>query len=340
MDIKRFGKIYDAIVDNVNTVIHGKDDVVRLSVLALTSGGNILFDDVPGVGKSMLARALSQTMEAQTSRIQCTPDMLPGDITGSAVIDAKTMELAFRPGPVFTNILLVDEVNRATPKTQSALLEAMAEKSVTVDGTTHRLPRPFTVLATQNPIEMAGTFPLPEAQLDRFLFKLTMGYPDRDAEVKVIQGNVRELEVETLGPVVGIKDVQSMIDIAGDVEVPTAVEYYIVDITQATREEPSFLLGAGPRASIALARAARAHAASDGRTHVYPEDVKALLGPVLRHRLVLTPDAQLRGESVDDLLDRVVDRIAPPNIVRSASSNGSAHVPRKRRGPVSAELSA
>src|SRR4051795_10434423 len=214
MDPKRFSGIFNRIVDNINTVIHGKDDVVRLAMTAICAGGHILFEDVPGVGKSMLARAIGQSMRAEISRVQCTPDMLPGDITGSSVIDTKTMQFVFRPGPVFTNVLLVDEINRATPKTQSALLESMAEHNVSVEGTTHQLPNPFLVLATQNPVEQAGTFPLPEAQLDRFLFRLTMGYPGPEAARRVLRGNARGLEVEKLKPVCTIKEVLEMIELA------------------------------------------------------------------------------------------------------------------------------
>jgi MoxR-like ATPase len=323
MDEKRFAKIFNRIVDNVNTVIHGKDDVVRLSMTAVCAGGHILFEDVPGVGKSMLARAIGQSMKADMSRVQCTPDMLPGDITGSAVIEAKTMKFVFRPGPVFANVLLVDEINRATPKTQSALLEAMAERNVTVDGITHPLPNPFLVLATQNPVELAGTFPLPEAQLDRFLFKLSMGYPDLEAERQVILGNATKLEVEGLEPVVSTEEVLDMIALAAEVEVTTPVQTFILEITQSTRSEPALLLGAGPRASIALLRASKVAAAADGRSRVYPEDVKALLRPVLGHRMMLTPDAVLRGESVDNVLERVVGRIKPPLGVETApSENG------------------
>src|SRR5436305_7924322 len=312
MDAKRFSGIFNRIVDNVNTVIHGKDDVVRLSMTAICAGGHILFEDVPGVGKSMLARAIGQSMKADMSRVQCTPDMLPGDITGSSVIEAKTMKFVFRPGPVFANVLLVDEINRATPKTQSALLEAMAERNVTVDGVTHPLPRPFMVLATQNPVELAGTFPLPEAQLDRFLFKLTMGYPELEAERLVMRGNAVGLEVERTQPVISTDEVLEMIQLASQVTISDAVETYILEITHATRAEAALTLGAGPRASISLAKAGRVMAAADGRDRVYPEDVKALLRPVLGHRIMLTPDAVLRGETVDDILDRVVSRIKPP----------------------------
>jgi MoxR-like ATPase len=329
MDAQRFAKVFDRVVDNINTVIHGKDDVVRLAMTAICAGGHILFEDVPGVGKSMLARAIGQSMRADISRVQCTPDMLPGDITGSSVIDTKTMKFVFRPGPVFANVLLVDEINRATPKTQSALLEAMAERNVTVDGITHALPKPFLVLATQNPVELAGTFPLPEAQLDRFLFKLTMGYPDLEAERAVMLGNALHLEVEDLEPVVGTDEVLQMIALASEVEVTTPVQTYILEITQATRQDPGLLLGAGPRASIALLKASKVAAAADGRARVYPEDVKALLRPVLGHRMMLTPDAVLRGDTIDDVLERVVGKIKPPLGVEKAASEKPT-TPRRR----------
>ena len=312
MNPKQFQQRFEAIVANVNTVIHGKDDVVRMALVAVCADGHILFEDVPGVGKSMMARALAVSMGADVNRIQCTPDMLPGDITGSTIIEPRTMKFAFRPGPVFTNILLVDEINRATPKTQSALLEAMAERNVSIEGTTHPLPDPFLVLATQNPVELAGTFPLPEAQLDRFLFKLRMGYPGGDAEKLVIRGNSRGLEVEKIGPVTSPREVIAMQDFAAKVVIPDAVEQYIVDIVTATRTDANLTLGASPRASITLAKASRVMAAADGRDSVFPEDVKVLLRPVLGHRLILTPDAQLRGETVDDLLERLVIRIKPP----------------------------
>src|SRR4051795_11487357 len=237
MDPKRFNKIFNTIVDNVNKVIHGKDDVVRLAMTAICANGHILFEDVPGTGKSMLSVALGRSMEADTSRVQCTPDMLPGDITGSSIIDTKTMQFVFRPGPVFTNVLLVDEINRATPKTQSALLESMAEHNVSVDGVTHQLPKPFLVLATQNPVEQAGTFPLPEAQLDRFLFRLKMGYATADGERLIMRGNTKGLEGGGLEPVTTTAEMLAMQDLATDVELPAAVETYIIDIVQATRDD-------------------------------------------------------------------------------------------------------
>ena len=314
MNVKRFSELFDRLAANVNTVIHGKEDVVRLALVAICSNGHVVFEDVPGVGKSMLARALGASMKADVGRVQCTPDMLPGDITGSSIVDMskKSMDFVFREGPIFTNILLVDEINRATPKTQSALLEAMAERQVTVEGTTHRLPNPFLVLATQNPVEQAGTFPLPEAQLDRFLFRLTMGYPGLEAERLVLRGNARGLEIEGLKPVCTIKEVLEMIELAAQVEISEPVETYILEIVQATRNDPALLMAASPRASIALAKASKALAAADGREQVYPEDVRALLNPVLNHRILLTPDALLRGETVDDVLERCVSRIKPP----------------------------
>jgi MoxR-like ATPase len=314
MDGKKFQQLFDKTADNINTVVHGKDDVVRLALTAIMANGHVLFEDVPGVGKSVLARALAQTMHAQTARVQCTPDMLPGDITGSSVIDSSkgTMKFVFKEGPVFTNVLLVDEINRATPKTQSALLEAMAERNVSTDGVSRPLPKPFLVLATQNPVEQAGTFPLPEAQLDRFLFRLKMGYATADGERLIMRGNTKGLEVEGLQPVTTTEEILGMQDFATEVELPNAVETYIIDIVQATRDDNSLTLGASPRASISLSKAARVMAAADGRQQVYPEDVKVLLRPVLGHRLMLNPDATLRGESVDDVLDRILSRVKTP----------------------------
>jgi MoxR-like ATPase len=312
MDKQRFKQSFDEVVEHVETVIKGKTDIVRLALVAICAEGHVLFEDVPGTGKSMLARAFSQSMKAIDARIQCTPDMLPGDITGSSIYDPDVKKFNFRPGPVFCNILLADEINRATPKTQSSLLEAMAERKVSIDGVTHALPRPFLVLATQNPVELAGTFPLPEAQLDRFLFKLSMGYPDPEAELDVMYDNSVQLSIESLGAVVDTQTVQDMINYAATVEVARPVGQYIIDIVNATRNEPALQLGASPRAAIALMRAARVLAASDGRDSAFPDDVKFVLKPVMAHRLILTPDSVLRGETVDAVLDRVVGKVRPP----------------------------
>jgi MoxR-like ATPase len=316
IDATAFKDNFDAIVDNIETVIKGKRDVVRLAMVAILCEGHILFEDLPGTGKSMLARAIAESMSTAASRIQCTPDMLPGDITGSSIYDQKNGVFEFRPGPVFTSVLLADEINRATPKTQSALLEAMAERRVSADGTTYDLPRPFLVLATENPVEQAGTFPLPEAQLDLFLFKRSMGYMDRDAEFEVMFDNSIKLSIDDIGAVVDTETIQAMIRYAATVEVSPEVGYYIVDLVHATRSDPAIAAGGSPRASIALLKAARVLAASDGRSHVYPDDVRAVLNPVLGHRIILNPDAILRGDGVEAVLERVTSRVKPPVAAR------------------------
>jgi MoxR-like ATPase len=320
MTSARFKKNFDDIVANVETVIKGKNEVIRLALVAMVCEGHILFEDVPGTGKTVLARALTQSMKATTARVQCTPDMLPADITGSSIYDQKRGKFEFQPGPVFANVLLTDEVNRATPKTQSALLEAMGERKVSADGVTYPLPRPFLVMATQNPIELAGTFPLPEAQLDRFLFKLTMGYTDREAEVEFMFDNQVQLSVEELGSVTDTKTIQQMIAFATTVNLAPDVAYYIVDLVQATRDDPALSLGASPRASISLLRASRALAASDGRSDVYPDDVRAVLQPIMAHRVFLNPDAVLRGENIEAVMERVVGRVKPPSGARATPS--------------------
>jgi MoxR-like ATPase len=316
MDTATFKANFEAVVANIETVIKGKSDVVRMAMVAILCEGHILFEDVPGTGKTMLARAIAQSINATSSRIQCTPDMLPGDITGSSILDQKKGSFEFRPGPVFTNVLLSDEINRATPKTQSALLEAMAERRVSADGEVYDLPRPFLVLATQNPIELAGTFPLPEAQLDRFLFKLSMGYMARENEFEVMFDNSVQLSIEDLGAVIDTEAVQAMIAHAATVEISPEVGYYIVDLVHASRRDPAAAMGGSPRASIALLRASRCLAASDGRDHVYPDDVRTVLRPVMAHRIVLNPDAVLRGDTVDAVLERMTSAVKPPLVAR------------------------
>lgn len=313
INAKSFKKYFDGIATNIESVIKGKSDVVRLALVAIMCEGHILFEDVPGTGKSMLARALAESMNASVKRVQCTPDMLPADITGSSILDQKRGVFEFQRGPVFSNVLLADEINRATPKTQSALLEAMAERAVSADGVTHALPRPFFVIATQNPVEQAGTFPLPEAQLDRFLFKISMGYMNRESEFEVMFDNAIQLSIDDIASVTDTEEITNMISYAATINVAKEVGYYIVDLVQATRDDPSLTLGASPRASIAILRASRALAASDGREDVFPDDVRTVLRPVLAHRIFLNPDAVLRGETEDDVLERVVNRIKPPS---------------------------
>jgi MoxR-like ATPase len=306
---------FEAVVANVAHVVQGKDDAIRLAVCCMLAEGHLLIEDVPGVGKTTLAKALGSSVGCSWHRIQFTPDLLPSDVTGVTVYSRSTGAFEFRPGGIFANIVLGDEINRASPKTQSALLEAMQERQVTVDATTYPLPEPFMVIATQNPVEHEGTYPLPESQLDRFLMRISMGYPDRRAEVAMLHnhGDRRAGAPDELGAVVRAEDVAAMAEAVRLVHVAPAIGEYLVDLADATRRHPSLALGVSPRATLALQGAARARAAASGRGYVVPDDVKALAGPVIEHRLVLTPEAAISGIGPGEVLDQVLDRVPIPS---------------------------
>lgn len=307
-----FQTSFERIAANVERVVQGKDEVVRLALVALVAEGHVLLEDVPGVGKTMLAKSLARSIDCTWRRIQFTPDLLPTDITGVNVWDRRTGEFEFKPGAVFSNICLGDEINRASPKTQSALLESMEERQVTVDGMTHPLEEPFMVIATQNPIEHEGTYPLPESQLDRFMMRLSMGYPSRASELEILDTHGSHPMLDELEPVADANEVAVLIKMARDVHVAPTLKRYIVDITEATRDHPDVYLGASPRASLYLLKASRARAASRGRDYVVPDDIKDLVGPVLAHRILISPEAQMRGGVAEDVLDALVGRLPIP----------------------------
>ncbi|MBW3602441.1 MAG: MoxR family ATPase [Actinobacteria bacterium] len=293
-------------------VLEGKDAVVRLALLALLSEGHLLIEDVPGVGKTLLAKAVARSLACSVRRVQFTPDLLPSDVTGVTVYNAERGDFEFKPGAVFTNVLLGDEINRAGPKTQSALLEAMEERTVTVDGTTHELGVPFMVIATQNPIELDGTFPLPEAQRDRFLMRISLGYPSADAEVAVLDTHGSGEPLADVRPVADAREVAAMILACRGVHVAAPVKRYLVDLVRATRSHPAVELGASPRASLGLLRASRTLAAVEGRDYVVPDDVKRLAPVVLSHRLVLGGDAQLAGHEGGHIVDELLSSVPIP----------------------------
>lgn len=299
---RSFSAMFDSICSNIAVAVRGKDDVIRLTVTCLVAGGHLLIEDVPGVGKTSLAKALARSIDASFSRVQFTPDLLPSDVLGSSVWNQMAASFEFRPGPVFTHLMLGDEINRASPKTQSALLEAMAEHQVTVDGTTHELAQPFMVVATQNPLEHHGTFPLPESQLDRFLMKVSVGYPGRDEELSMLRETDHEMVLARLEPVVSADTVIQMALAAQQVHVSSELAGYLVDLAERSRRSAAFSLGVSPRASLGLLHAARVWAAAKGRDYVTPDDVKDLAAPVLAHRVVLAPDARLSGATPADTL--------------------------------------
>ena len=292
LKIQEFSK---RIIENLEKVIVGKKDVLEFVTLSLLAQGHVLIDDVPGVGKTMLAKALARTLGCDFKRIQFTPDMLPSDVTGVSIFNQLTKQFEFRPGPVMTNILLADEINRATPKTQSALLEAMEERQITVDGITHIINEPFIVLATQNPIEYEGTFPLPEAQLDRFFMKIQIGYPSLLDEVRIIEEQQIQHPLETITAITDVNEILSMNKIVKNVYVSTSVKKYIVQIIRSTRENKEIYLGCSPRGSLALSRAGQIFAAMSGRNYVIPDDIKYLADSILGHRLIIQPTSRLKN---------------------------------------------
>lgn len=304
------------IIENVAKVIVGKTSVVEQAVAALIAEGHLLVEDVPGVGKTMLAKSLATSIGCSFKRIQFTPDLLPSDVTGISIYNQQKGEFEFREGPIMAQVVLADEINRATPKTQSALLEAMEEHQVTVDGVTHHLESPFLVMATQNPIEYEGTFPLPEAQLDRFLMRISLGYPDFNEEMSIIERQEQTHPMDTLGAVATPEDIRHLQQAAKSVFVDQLVRQYVVSLTEATRKHTEVTLGASPRASLGLFRATRALALVQDRDYVIPDDVKLLASSVIAHRLVLSPSARMRGVRSVDVVDELLRTVPVPGAVR------------------------
>ncbi|MEM0927564.1 MAG: MoxR family ATPase [Planctomycetota bacterium] len=302
------------VITNVELAIVGKRKQLVLSLVAWLSGGHVLLEDVPGVAKTMLARALARTIGCEFKRVQCTPDLLPTDVTGTSIFNQKESEFEFRSGPVFTQILLADEINRATPRTQASLLEAMAEGSVTVDGTTHQLDRPFLVIATQNPVDHEGTFPLPEAQLDRFLMRFSLGYPTMEEELRMLDLLQHTHPVDSLNAVATADELISAQKEIRKVHVDPRVRQYFLQMIHQTRQHPDLALGGSPRAAIALFRCGQAMAAIRGRNYVSPDDIKRVLAPVMNHRLILRPESRLRKMTTEKVLEEITSEIALPTL--------------------------
>lgn len=308
-DVKTF---YDKLLNNLEKVIIGKKEIIDLVIISLLSQGHLLIDDVPGVGKTMLAKSLAKSLGCTFNRIQFTPDMLPSDVTGVSIFNQNSRDFEFRPGPIISQIVLADEINRATPKTQSALLEAMEERQVTVDGITHIIPNPFMVLATQNPIEYEGTFPLPEAQLDRFIMRIRIGYPTYANEIEILELQQIKHPIETIDSVVTSEEIIEVQDSIKHIFVSDAVKRYIVELTRATRDHNDVYLGASPRGSLSLYRVSQAKAATLGRGFVLPDDVKSLAKFVLGHRLVIHPSARLKNLTSEQIIGEVLLQVQVP----------------------------
>ena len=310
--LKTSAATLDRVAANVARVVHAPAETLRLCVLCLVAEGHLIIEDFPGVGKTMLAKALARSVDLDFSRLQFTPDLLPSDVTGVNVFDQRANTFEFRAGPVFANVLLVDEINRASPKTQSALLEAMQEIQVTIDGESHPLERPFMVLATQNPIEYEGTYPLPEAQLDRFTMRLSLGYPALAEEAKMLAEQTTEPPLESLTPVAGAEELLAAIDEARSIFVEESLNRYVVALLRHTRGSSRLALGASPRSGIALLRVAKARALAEGRDYVLPDDVKAIAAPVLAHRLILAPEARSAGLTAEEIVGEAVEQTPVP----------------------------